>query len=619
MFDGINAGALNQSQIDQVLNAATAYKAFHAQLSGLPFENLKDLSYTAASALVAAAGGLEAFNSKLGAYYNNYYSAEEKRAQIINNINEQTAGSGLNAATATANGFRKLVEAQDVTTESGRQTYTQLMSVSEAFFGLGENLRKLESDTANLQIELMRAQGNITGADSAQYAIDVAGLSDAERDVFDYNASIRAQISTLNNAADAAKKASEAIRAKAKSDIDAAAAALDNAKKSTDAALSALEKSYAAEKARVAIIRDAAAESVRVITGIFDLLKSQTIELYNSVSSTAIMQAAQGNAFIDNALNNAQKTGYLPDQKQLAEAISAARGGLSSTQYATQFEADQAALETAGKLSQLQEISGTQLSAAEKSLKIAEEQLLSLDAALEYQKEQVNALNGINSSVLSVADAIAGLSSAMAAQKAAQAAVSTAQAAGAASLYASNPDAVKNPGREGLDFWQGQIASRGYDATASTFDASVNYHNDMVKGWYAGNPDAVKNPDSGAVQYWLSQIDAMGADAAEAKFSGVVGAMTGTALPSYAVGANYIPHDQIAQLHEGEAVVPKAYNPAAGGVGGGNTERLENLVEALTAEVMRLQSLVAEGNDYGRRTSTAVNGNPDQPILVQTV
>lgn len=43
-------------------------------------------------------------------------------------------------------------------------------------------------------------------------------------------------------------------------------------------------------------------------------------------------------------------------------------------------------------------------------------------------------------------------------------------------------------------------------------------------------------------------------------------------LPSYAVGTPYVPHDQIAQIHEGEMIVPKEYNPNAGGKGlGGNT------------------------------------------------
>lgn len=41
--------------------------------------------------------------------------------------------------------------------------------------------------------------------------------------------------------------------------------------------------------------------------------------------------------------------------------------------------------------------------------------------------------------------------------------------------------------------------------------------------------------------------------------------------PKLETGTNYVPHDGFkAELHEGEAVVPKKYNPAAGGQAGGN-------------------------------------------------
>jgi len=41
-------------------------------------------------------------------------------------------------------------------------------------------------------------------------------------------------------------------------------------------------------------------------------------------------------------------------------------------------------------------------------------------------------------------------------------------------------------------------------------------------------------------------------------------------IPKLATGTNYVPKDMLAQLHEGEAVVPKRYNPAAGGKGQGS-------------------------------------------------
>jgi tape measure domain-containing protein len=40
----------------------------------------------------------------------------------------------------------------------------------------------------------------------------------------------------------------------------------------------------------------------------------------------------------------------------------------------------------------------------------------------------------------------------------------------------------------------------------------------------------------------------------------MVQSSTGIGLPSFAIGTNYVPHDMIAQIHEGEAIVPKAYN-----------------------------------------------------------
>jgi hypothetical protein len=39
-------------------------------------------------------------------------------------------------------------------------------------------------------------------------------------------------------------------------------------------------------------------------------------------------------------------------------------------------------------------------------------------------------------------------------------------------------------------------------------------------------------------------------------------------IPTLAVGTNYVPNDTLAFLHKGEAVVPKQYNPSAGGAGG---------------------------------------------------
>ena len=94
---------------------------------------------------------------------------------------------------------------------------------------------------------------------------------------------------------------------------------------------------------------------------------------------------------------------------------------------------------------------------------------------------------------------------------------------------------------------------------------------------------------------------------------------TANGYPAFAQGINYLPHDTMAMLHEGEAVVPKVYNPFNPNAAGAGNARLESLVAGLTAEVQRLQAIVNDGNRHQQRTADAVNGNPEAPMLVETV
>jgi hypothetical protein len=66
-------------------------------------------------------------------------------------------------------------------------------------------------------------------------------------------------------------------------------------------------------------------------------------------------------------------------------------------------------------------------------------------------------------------------------------------------------------------------------------------------------------------------------------------------LQSFAVGTNRVPRDMTARIHEGEMIVPKAFNPATSGIGN-NTEMIAELRE-LRAEVGRLRADVSKGNE----------------------
>lgn len=356
---------------------------------------------------------------------------------------------------------------------------------------------------------------------------------------------------------------------------------LENAAKATDSAMAAATRAISEQKTRLGLIRDAAAESVDAIGGVFGLLKDQISELYGTVDSTRTMQSAQGSAFIEQALATAQATGYLPDQQQLADAITGARAGLDANNYASQFEADKASLVLAGKLSQLQGISSSQLTTAEKQLRAATDQLTALDDALAVYKAQVDVLRGIDTGVGSVAQAIGALTDAM-----------TVESAAAGKSAAS----AATTGSSAVDFGRGAdvpvtsqaVDFAGIDRALSVNDFGANKTNAAYNLYVAASSAGASQADLAArYGYPLQDIQAL---------------FSGAGIGSFDVGTNYVPRDMLAMIHEGEEITPKAYNPAAGGVrpGGGN-ERLERLVEGLTAEVQRLQAIVASGNESTRQ------------------
>jgi tape measure domain-containing protein len=82
--------------------------------------------------------------------------------------------------------------------------------------------------------------------------------------------------------------------------------------------------------------------------------------------------------------------------------------------------------------------------------------------------------------------------------------------------------------------------------------------------------------------------------------TGTVGDVIGVNLripeiPKLATGTNYVPQDMIAYLHEGEAVVPKKYNPAADG--GITAETIEQAVYRAFMNALRIMQASARQDD----------------------
>lgn len=85
-----------------------------------------------ASKLIAAFGGQDAFNSSASAYYEAFFTEEEKRATLTRQVTAALAAQNYELPT-TLQGFRDLVEAQDLTTASGQATVAELLKIAPSF------------------------------------------------------------------------------------------------------------------------------------------------------------------------------------------------------------------------------------------------------------------------------------------------------------------------------------------------------------------------------------------------------------------------------------------------------------------------------------------------------
>ena len=93
-------------------------------------------------------------------------------------------------------------------------------------------------------------------------------------------------------------------------------------------------------------------------------------------------------------------------------------------------------------------------------------------------------------------------------------------------------------------------------------------------------------------------------------------------VPSYDVGTNYVPNDQLAMVHQGEAIIPAKYNKP---YNANDNSSLYNTISAMNQEIGNLRSLIQQGipvkGEFKQRGSDLVavvekgkNKNGNQPL-----
>lgn len=211
-------------------------------------------------------------------------------------------------------------------------------------------------------------------------------------------------------AADAAQKSADAAAEAAKTAADEAAKAVEDArKKAKDAAYANFEAAIQREQKYWQDVASASQEAISGLSNALSTLKSNARDLYGSVDATQQMLAAQGMVYIEEALAGVRGGRKLTDYAGLTDAIGAARGGISSGRYATQFERERDALVLAGQLSEMAEKGDAQLSLEERQLKNSQEQLERLDKTLTYWRDLLDGNKAQIDATLSVEAAIKAL------------------------------------------------------------------------------------------------------------------------------------------------------------------------------------------------------------------
>lgn len=234
----VDTASLSQIQTVEMaaVNFANGIKAMSAAMDNLPFAQLKNMAFETAAALVDASGGLQNLSANLTSYQKDFYSAEEQRAQSVKDITKTLNKAGVNVsddqiANMTREGYRALIEGMGAATEANAPMLAALYATSAEFAkitpaataaaaatgtvataiaAVSQTMQNLQANTANLQVSLLRAQGNTTGADAAQRSIDTTGYTAAEIAIYDYNRALQSQVDTLNAAtAKAAQVAQE--------------------------------------------------------------------------------------------------------------------------------------------------------------------------------------------------------------------------------------------------------------------------------------------------------------------------------------------------------------------------------------------------------------------------
>jgi phage-related minor tail protein len=589
----------------------------------------------AASKLADVFGGLDNFAASTKAYYDTYYTQAERLDQTTLDVAKALALVGV-AMPSTKEAFRAVVTSLDLTTDAGRSTYAVMMALAPEFATVADAASaslKQVFDTFKKSVDdlvgsLQSAREGVASAKAGMIGTEPRNLAQIATAV---SAALPTDTSSAKSALDAANAAAArpnevlAFWQDRLTSVSAANTAKVDAAQASMAAQVADYKSLAAYFQNTAVAfngyqikanagtapnndafsYNADTNRLNGFAGISDA--TQTGRSYRDflADSQRFMSAMTTNGTLDKL--KGANTVLIASEKALADARAKSAVDLAAYQKeVTDAQVAQTAALAAVKAAE--DAYGAALTKYVADMGKSTQALTKLkDETVAYYEAQKALTEGMATSAASLRSAATAArfgtlstSQSLAQQRADFAknySLGLATTGGVKAAYADKLTAALPTLASALadtastrSEWVTAVATLAAqsNALADQLDAEVSAATYQAESLalLSTIDTALANMQSDAAT--ISQAVNAGADLTALGLRAVVKQLGG--VPSFDVGTNYVPSDMLARVHQGEAIVPRRYNTGAGAGGmGGNTQRLEQLVQDLTTEVANLR------------------------------
>ena len=168
-----------------------------------------------ADSIINAFGGISEYQSAVQQYYEDFFTAEQRGADAIIEMTRAMAYMG-ESVPETTQGFKDLVNAQDLTTESGRKAYATLISLSPAF---AEMIQAAEDLKAGYR-DAVFTSAEMTAFNAQSVRDQFKTLGIVGQNVPESIAGLRALVDAQDESTDAGKRLKFALMALAPTFVD---------------------------------------------------------------------------------------------------------------------------------------------------------------------------------------------------------------------------------------------------------------------------------------------------------------------------------------------------------------------------------------------------------------